>query len=591
MDNEIIICVCDEGYILENNTICVDVNECQENLSSCSHYCTNEEGSFYCTCPKGMFLLPDKITCDDGECDWSVCPQGCQHKDCDYNSNEHEERSPERLENITDCDLEMNNCSTLQKNTNRSSEYYCNKGFYLEEDKQTCVDIDECEDLSLCNGSQCVNTQGSYDCKCSTGYKMNAQSRKCEDIDECDFIIDEGSTICSHFCVNSLGSFHCNCPTGFVIGNDSRTCNDVDECTENNEIDVRCSHICINDIGSYHCECPSGLGYVLSKDGHLCFKAVGCHIENGGCSHICTEDDGELMCDCPEGLTLDNDNVTCLKTPCSENNGGCSQICDDSSGFCFCNDGFILHQDLKQCLDLNECTENNGNCSQNCVNTEGSYYCTCDFGFQEADESTICKDIDECRSNQSLCNQLCVNTKGSYSCECSEGYLLSSDGVSCDDVDECVDKQNKCSHNCINTIGSFRCECNIGFSLSMDNNTCEEVVECSLNISNCMQNCRSVHGGFCCECKTEFKMVNKSQGFAISNVSKCDCWQVLANGTDICCFRDGYFLVNQTNILPNEACKISGQCNSSIKEQNMFPSSTTPLRALGNSEINNNNSI
>ncbi|XP_058521095.1 epidermal growth factor-like protein 8 isoform X3 [Ochotona princeps] len=44
----------------------VDVDECRAGVSLCSHRCHNTEGSFTCSCPRGLLLGPDGRTCTEG---------------------------------------------------------------------------------------------------------------------------------------------------------------------------------------------------------------------------------------------------------------------------------------------------------------------------------------------------------------------------------------------------------------------------------------------------------------------------------------------------------------------------------------------
>lgn len=352
-------CICDDGYVLENDSSCVDINECLDFLH-CSHDCVNEDGSFFCSCPKGMIILPDKRSCVESDCDLNICPHGC------ISNHPIQCACPEGfVENITkckdidECFLEIDTCSHLCRNLNGSFECYCYEGFFLDEDQETCIDINECED-NACHGHHCVNTEGNFSCECALGYNFSLTTKHCEDINECNIIIDEGNNVCSHICTNTLGSFICDCPKGFSIGRDMRTCYDINECQETNEIGRKCSHHCVNEIGGYHCECPEG--FVLSKDGHLCSKLSHCSLNNGGCSDICMDVNGFSFCECPEWKVLSSDNATCL-SPCLFDNNGCSQICDELTGSCSCDVGFKINDDLKSCDDIKEYGFNNGNLS------------------------------------------------------------------------------------------------------------------------------------------------------------------------------------------------------------------------------------
>ena len=42
----------------------VDVDECEDDHNTCSHYCNNTEGSYQCSCPSGYILNDsDGSTC------------------------------------------------------------------------------------------------------------------------------------------------------------------------------------------------------------------------------------------------------------------------------------------------------------------------------------------------------------------------------------------------------------------------------------------------------------------------------------------------------------------------------------------------
>ena len=76
------------------------------------------------------------------------------------------------------------------------------------------MDIDECSNGSnKCsmnvNTATCVNLPGEYRCECPTGYRV--ANRACVDIDEC-----QDQTICpaTAQCMNSPGTYTCQCPKG-----------------------------------------------------------------------------------------------------------------------------------------------------------------------------------------------------------------------------------------------------------------------------------------------------------------------------------------------------------------------------------------
>lgn len=68
-------CTCPTGFALKSRK-CVDIDECEHGSHQCSHSCHNSEGSYKCSCPRGLKLSDDEKTCDDlDECseDEEIC--------------------------------------------------------------------------------------------------------------------------------------------------------------------------------------------------------------------------------------------------------------------------------------------------------------------------------------------------------------------------------------------------------------------------------------------------------------------------------------------------------------------------------------
>lgn len=82
--------------------------------------------------------------------------------------------------------------------------------------KDTGYDLNECLLMpGICDGGDCVNTDGSFRCDCLQGYVLDSTGRKCIDENECL----SNQNICGNgTCTNVVGGFECSCNDGFAPG-------------------------------------------------------------------------------------------------------------------------------------------------------------------------------------------------------------------------------------------------------------------------------------------------------------------------------------------------------------------------------------
>ncbi|KAK1175866.1 nephronectin [Acipenser oxyrinchus oxyrinchus] len=194
------------------------------------------------SCRNGICIGPNKCS----------CYKGFQGKYCEADVNE--------------CGLLPRLCSHSCMNTQGSYRCYCQSGFQLNADGETCSKTSPCSNSRCQFGCQ-DQEEGGMRCVCPSGLRLALDNRTCEDIDECQ----HGADICpsSRSCRNTFGSYLCVCREGFVIGmlQGKMKCRDKDECLLGTHRCSRHGH-CINTLGSYMCKCQEQ----FSGDGFTCQK-------------------------------------------------------------------------------------------------------------------------------------------------------------------------------------------------------------------------------------------------------------------------------------------------------------------------------
>ncbi|KAH8295620.1 hypothetical protein KR018_000213 [Drosophila ironensis] len=495
--------ICNLGFLLsDDNTECVDINECALENGACQEICVNTIGSFHCDCFEDHHLLEDRENC---------APDSCADLD-----------NPQL--NRTRCAHEC------EDGSDGSYQCKCPKGYHLGEDLHSCeVTETACsrdKGHEKCAPGTCLSSEdnNSFSCKCPVGYRNEGLS--CQDIDECA----EDSHLCSHLCQNTAGGYQCVCPEGLNLVEDY-TCVADDLCEVNNN---GCEQICLTARGGA-CSCRAG--YRLSSDGKSCEDIDECAAENGGCQQVCRNLPGSYGCVCAPGyelLKLDGVRGYCFDIDeCSRGLHTCDDqlLCENLNGSytCLCPPGFARGLDnsitsnlsssqesstfdrspasISPCLDIDECSMANGNCSHFCENEPGGYRCLCPLGFELAEDMRSCQDIDECLENNGRCSQLCLNQGGGFACACQAGYDLSDDGYGCLDIDECSQNYGNCSDICINLLGTHACACDRGYELAEDGKSCQDIDECAGLLSGgCTHECINKEGSFECGCPVGYNL-------------------------------------------------------------------------------------
>uniref|UniRef100_A0A1A8MAG4 Vitamin K-dependent protein S n=2 Tax=Nothobranchius pienaari TaxID=704102 RepID=A0A1A8MAG4_9TELE len=109
-------CMCEDGYFLNDNIHCVDVNECLLFPSICEKpaKCVNAPGMYECQCPLGFKYTSTSRTCDDvDECELGLCDDMCRNTigsftcHCDGRAGLRLAADEQRCESIPVC-VELN---------------------------------------------------------------------------------------------------------------------------------------------------------------------------------------------------------------------------------------------------------------------------------------------------------------------------------------------------------------------------------------------------------------------------------------------------------------------------------------------------
>ncbi|XP_074048363.1 vitamin K-dependent protein S [Macrotis lagotis] len=168
----------------------------------------------------------------------------------------------------------------------------------------------------------------------------------------------------------------------------------------------------------------------------------------------------------------------CNPLPCNE--VGYERCIDGQARFtCVCKPGW----QGKRCEeDINECEDPSyikGGCSQICNNMPGTYSCFCEKGFYLLSDKKECRDLNECLLSPKICGTAkCKNIPGYFECECPKGYRYNDTSKECEDIDECA--ENTCAQLCVNHPGGYSCYCDgkKGFRLTQDQKNCEAIPLC-----------------------------------------------------------------------------------------------------------------
>ncbi|XP_043277982.1 vitellogenin receptor-like isoform X2 [Venturia canescens] len=235
------------GQCTENEYKCRGTEECIPTKLRCDgkQDCPKNDDEHRCA-----QCEPNEFACDNEKCidrSW-VCDRV---NDCGDESDEvHcDEIVRTSNDNVTvaesvDCDeftCRIGGCLTFEKVCDGTQD--CFDGSDEDGECSTaCKDADVCKQL-------CQKTPTGALCLCQKGYTLDSDERSCVDVDECKL------QVCPQICHNQPGSFTCSCFEGFLLRGNRVSCKVIGEPMEiitATKTDIRRVSLSLNSIAVLH---------------------------------------------------------------------------------------------------------------------------------------------------------------------------------------------------------------------------------------------------------------------------------------------------------------------------------------------------
>ncbi|KAI8498192.1 hypothetical protein Bbelb_241360 [Branchiostoma belcheri] len=411
-----------------------DVDECLMNdrRGPCDHICTNEAGSYRCSCREGYQVDTDGVSCID----------------------------------VDECDQSLHDCQQICHNIYGGFSCGCDVGFSINDDGKTCSACD--------NGGTCIDGDNTFSCVCLPGFKGEiCQTEPCsEDYDPplnggkaCSVTDDTtGAMSCTVYCRDDkefarppAQAYTCDADKGWFADSDPV----VGQSSPWPDCTGRYRPGRPHMLGSVHyfssTDCLTSMGEIISNFQQLFSQLPS--SQPGGSTTIGLQN---VEVECGGTARQDSTKKSRIFTTKSEKS---------ANGFTVANQQFDLTLNGQQAsvdtIDIGF-AEFDLNCIQGQLSFQDSFeaYCldcppgtfhdlttdTCEYcpvgEYQDQPVQTDCKQcphntwslfpgakeeaqcMSVCLGKDDLCSR-CTHERGQLTCECVVGWAGSDDGLTC----------------------------------------------------------------------------------------------------------------------------------------------------------------
>ncbi|RWS25534.1 nidogen-1-like protein, partial [Leptotrombidium deliense] len=387
----------------------------------------------------------------------------------------------------------------------------CQKGFEMNRDSKSCVDVDECAlNRHVCDvNAVCSNAIGRYDCRCRPGFK--GDGFRCEREQSCEELRCHPTLA---MCVkNANGENECVCKDGYR-GN-GRVCESINEVDGMDCYGMLCDKnaACLEDPEEgpgFKCYCKEG----YSGTGEYCVPEHDvCETCHQFAECLFDRQTRTNYCACRRGYT--GDGYTCAVEDCNTASNchpkaQCIQDTHSRRYNCQClpgyiGNGFQCREDTAEpdCSTQRLCSSD-ATCVEN--PQTGKSVCVCRPGYEG--NGMVCRPL-ECRSNEdchpnSRCDYDYAVRR--YKCQCNPGFeAMGNECKPATSTPDCTVLTNYCHEKAMCKLDPqtrrHKCECREGWK--GDGRSCvreeacircDEKADCLLNTASNKLECVCLPG-------------------------------------------------------------------------------------------------